>query len=435
MELDEQEQNDDEADNGSTDTAMEDANPKTSRKNLCGRDNGGDTDMGAGSREFLHTLKEIIRVNDPAILVLVETRLSGVQADKFCDSIGFDGKTRAEAIGFRGGIWVFWRKSIVELKQIDIHQQVVSLEVERSNEDRWLFSAIYASPNPANREELWNRLLNLKSFVDCPWLLMGDFNETASLDERTGNSDGMRKRCDNFQSWIDGMKLIELGFSGPKFTWSRGRDPHTRTSARLDRGLCNIEWREAYLEASIRHLPMNQSDHAPLLLRSNGVSMRDPNNRPFRFQAAWMLHCEFQEFVAEHWQYGADLPSALENLVVHLNTWNKDVFGNLFRRRNRLWRRIEGAQAKLCFHASVGLMRLEQELRSELDVVLDQIHTFWVQKARSDTLRDGDRNTKFFHSCAVVRRRRNKIDSLADANGNWVDDPRELKEMDSPYYF
>ena len=34
-------------------------------------------------------------------------------------------------------------------------------------------------------------------------------------------------------------------------------------------------------------------------------------------------------------------------------------------------------------------------------------------------LRDGDRNTKFFHSKASHRRRRNYITKLRDATGNW----------------
>ncbi|KAL8151674.1 hypothetical protein V2J09_021482 [Rumex salicifolius] len=105
---------------------------------------------------------------------------------------------RAEVVGFRGGIWAMWRKEIVELVQVDIQQQVVSLEVRRGNEDRWIFSAIYASPTPADREEVWNRLLDLKSSVNCPWLLMGDYDETASLEERIGSSDGMRRLSDQF---------------------------------------------------------------------------------------------------------------------------------------------------------------------------------------------------------------------------------------------
>ncbi|KAL8159829.1 hypothetical protein V2J09_001366 [Rumex salicifolius] len=355
----------------------------------------------AGSREFMITLKELIRIHNPAILVLVETRLSGRQMDKIYDTLGFDGVARAEAVGFRGGIWVLWRKAMVNLKQIATHHQSVTVEVERNGEDNWLFSAIYASPSPQNMEELWTHLLGMKGDNLKPWLLMRDFNETSSLEERTGESDNLR----------------------------RGRDAQTRTAARLDRGLCNFDRRCSFDEASIKHLARNQSDHSPLLLSSNGFLRSNPRNMPFKFQAAWLMHNEFQSFVAGHWETDKELPSALANLAFHLDAWNRDVFGNLFRRRDRFWRRIEGVQKKLCIRSSRSLLCLDRELRHELDSVLDQIQVFWVQKARTDVLRDGDQNTKFFHTCAVVRRKRNKIEGLFDDQGIWHDDPVELQRM------
>ncbi|KAL8150347.1 hypothetical protein V2J09_020155 [Rumex salicifolius] len=133
MELDDEGQTGIDRDGGSFDAMMEDSDPKTSGEVVCSRLQGGDTEMGqgydqdniniitwnvqgAGSREFMITLKELIRIHNPAILVMVETRLSGRQADKVRDTIGFDGVARAEAIGFQGGIWVLWRKAMVNLK-------------------------------------------------------------------------------------------------------------------------------------------------------------------------------------------------------------------------------------------------------------------------------------------------------------------------------
>ena len=33
----------------------------------------------------------------------------------------------------------------------------------------------------------------------------------------------------------------------------------------------------------------------------------------------------------------------------------------------------------------------------------------------------GDRNTKYYHTSTIVRRKRNKIEMLKDEDGRWVD--------------
>ena len=43
-----------------------------------------------------------------------------------------------------------------------------------------------------------------------------------------------------FSLLIDDLRLVNLGFSGSCFTWSRGNDAHTFKGARLDRALCSM---------------------------------------------------------------------------------------------------------------------------------------------------------------------------------------------------
>ncbi|KAJ8421609.1 hypothetical protein Cgig2_021851 [Carnegiea gigantea] len=66
--------------------------------------------QGAGSREFLHTLKELIRKYSPTLLALVKTKFSFSVAGAVCNKLKFEGQFRMEATGFSGVIWVLWRK-------------------------------------------------------------------------------------------------------------------------------------------------------------------------------------------------------------------------------------------------------------------------------------------------------------------------------------
>lgn len=57
--------------------------------------------QGVGNK--VPIIRELVRINKPLVLVLVEMHLSGDQAQKFCDRIGFTGQKRVEAQGFSRG--------------------------------------------------------------------------------------------------------------------------------------------------------------------------------------------------------------------------------------------------------------------------------------------------------------------------------------------
>lgn len=77
--------------------------------------------QGARKLAFMATFKEIVRINKPNVVALVETHLSGKKAQRVCDRIGFSDQTRVEAQGFSGGIWLFWRREEVTVNPIEVH--------------------------------------------------------------------------------------------------------------------------------------------------------------------------------------------------------------------------------------------------------------------------------------------------------------------------
>jgi hypothetical protein len=58
----------------------------------------------------------------------------------------------------------------------------------------------------------------------------------------------------------------------------------------------------------------------------------------------------------------------------------------------------------------------------------------WLQRSCIDWLREGDRNTKFFHQKAVWRARRNKITKLRDSDGVTQTVPTEMQRMAVSYF-
>ncbi|KAJ8437791.1 hypothetical protein Cgig2_013710 [Carnegiea gigantea] len=224
----------------------------------------------ARSREFLYTLKEFIRKYSPKVLALVETKINGNTADTICNKLKSNGRFCVEANGFSGGIWVLWHKHEVQLNIVTSSEQYITMLVSHNSGETWLFSTIYANPYESQREELWTDMEDFSHTHTTPWLLAGDFNKTRNMEERRNYSEGLQRRCTKFDHWIENNGLMDLGYTGPPFTWNRGSNPATGKSARLDRALCNRQWRLRFEEARVRHLLQNNSDHCPLLISLYG---------------------------------------------------------------------------------------------------------------------------------------------------------------------
>lgn len=85
-------------------------------------------------------------------------------------------------------------------------------------------------------------------------------------------------------------------------------------------------------------------------------------------------------------------------------SWNKDHFGNLFHRKKRIQARIKGIQDGLSI-----LVELENKLRLKYAKVAKIEKEYWAMKARILWLVKEDRNTSFYHTSALVRRKYNHI--------------------------
>lgn len=67
-------------------------------------------------------------------------------------------------------------------------------------------------------------------------------------------------------------------------------------------------------------------------------------------------------------------------------------------------------------------------------MLLLQKELLWLQKSRNDWLGAGDGNIKFSLTLMLVRRRRNKIESLQNDQVVWVEDREALKNMALNFY-
>ncbi|XP_019184648.1 PREDICTED: uncharacterized protein LOC109179603 [Ipomoea nil] len=306
-------------------------------------DPGGDAadldSTGAGGRDFHRVLKQLIRTYRPS-LGLVEPKVSGDQANKICTKLGYEDWVRVEAVGFSGGIWVLWNKPL-DISVKYTHPQFILLQVAENGGTPWTMAVVYGSPVQHLRRRLWMELQAQKRSILGPWIAAGDFNAVTCEGETHNYSAFSPQRSVDFADWIYSEGLVDMGFSGARLTWMRGSEPEK--GARLDRALCNVEWRHRFPEATVRHLPRVASDHTPILLHSDGRGgPRGPDT--FRFQAAWLTNDSFKEVIHKTWAPGHALQRNIAMVRDELTVWNREVFGNIEGRKMNLLARIGGIQ-------------------------------------------------------------------------------------------
>ncbi|XP_041011395.1 uncharacterized protein LOC121255185 [Juglans microcarpa x Juglans regia] len=65
-------------------------------------------------------------------------------------------------------------------------------------------------------------------------------------------------------------------------------------------------------------------------------------------------------------------------------------------------------------------------LQKEFDASLEEVDLKWCQRAKQKWLKDGNRNTKFFHKCASVKKQKNLIQKLQTKVGQILTNPDDI---------
>ncbi|XP_050242062.1 uncharacterized protein LOC126691020 [Quercus robur] len=339
----------------------------------------------------------------------METRVGGERAKELIDRLPFDGEIHTDSMGYAGGLWVLWNSDRVEVSSLaNIEQEIHIMVKVRFSNASWLFSTVYASPRNVERQVLWNNLMEVAGLHNLPWVIAGDFNEPLLDDDKFGGRAVSVNRSLLFKECPDKCSMLDIGFSGPRFTWTNKREVQALIQERINRFFVNPSWCLLYPEARVTHLTRSHSDHCPVLLemlpRVNGAK-----KRPFRFQTCWLLDATFPSIVSQAWEGGNGLADALDLFSRKAAVWNKFHFGSIFTRKKNLMARINGIQRVVANNPSNFLLNLEKDLLKELDLVLNQEEELWALKSRVNWMIQGDRNTAFYHVSTLVRRKRNQI--------------------------
>ncbi|GJY77569.1 hypothetical protein Tco_0483370 [Tanacetum coccineum] len=119
----------------------------------------------------------------------------------------------------------------------------------------------------------------------------------------------------------------------------------------------------------------------------------------------------------------------LKNLKKHLNGLNWKN-GNLYKRVADLKEDLKLAQANVEAHPHDNQIKIKavEILNNYQEAVMDEEKLLY-QQAKVEWLREGDRNSAFFHKVVKSNKHKNRILSVLDANGNEVEGDKIVVEF------
>ena len=238
----------------------------------------------------------------------------------------------------------------------------------------------------------------------------------------------------DFRDTLNVCGLKDLGFSGLPWTYDNRKSGGRNVKVRLDRGVATRSWLNRFFDASVTHLTSPCSDHCPLLLRVVLEQGRSAGARQAYYEIMWERDATLDERVQSAWSNGVthgDLGvvySALNGVLSALKSWSACHFGSVRKELERLRMQLASQQG-----AGMDSTDIRETIRS-MNELLYREEMLWLQRSRVSWLKEGDRNTKFFHQRAARRARKNKIRQLKQADGTWTSETGCMAGMINNYF-
>lgn len=68
---------------------------------------------------FQNHVRELARIHNSALLLIMETILGGERAKEITGRLPFDGTIHTDTVGFAGGLWLLWNSDLLEVVQLE----------------------------------------------------------------------------------------------------------------------------------------------------------------------------------------------------------------------------------------------------------------------------------------------------------------------------
>jgi len=214
-------------------------------------------------------------------LFLAKTWLEEARLGSICDSLQFGHYFGVSRITRGGGLAIFWKLGF-NLDVESSSQNHIDVVINKGKADAWRFTGIYGAPETHLRLVFWDLIRGLYRQCSLPWLCGGDFNEILKSHEKSGGRLRPQGQIDQFREVLDECNLIDLGYSGNKFTWSKSYPNGGMVWERLDKAVGSVDWYDLYPATCVQTLTCVSFDHSLICIRLEWIVVK--SSRPWRFE-------------------------------------------------------------------------------------------------------------------------------------------------------
>ncbi|XP_060968361.1 uncharacterized protein LOC133035936 [Cannabis sativa] len=322
------------------------------------------------------------------------------------------------------------QKERLEKEETDKRTNLQRLIRERaSGHFNWRLFAVYGPHYDRDKTNFWEMLTHKVSACDRPWVVMGDLNCILNNEEKMGGKKVTSSDTRWLEDFLQDTGGVDLRFKGCQFTWQNKRFNGGLIRERLDRCIGSYDWSSAFPSAGILNFQIMISDHAPILFDT--FMFKSKGFIPFLFYDAWSREDSCRDEICKAWSKvprggTRSLLKNFDNIRRALQKWRKEKVGDLDQRISTLENRLQWIQRQ---QITEEFCREEFLIQDQLQETWRKKESMWSQKSRELWLKLEDRSTRFFHTAASVRRRRNQVWHLQDKDGNMKDNTREISEV------
>ncbi|XP_071902586.1 uncharacterized protein [Coffea arabica] len=225
---------------------------------------------------------------------------------------------------------------------------------------------------------------------------MGDFNDICSNGEKWGGRERSEGSFRDFNNFIAENELVDIRFVGVPWTWCNTWEGEREVKERLDRCLRSVGWMQIYENVTCEHIETEASDHCLLMVDTKPQQRR--GKQRFFFDHRWAK--------------------------------NKATEGNAKVKIQEIKEQLKTAREA----DELRTKGVITNLKLQLSKAYKDEELYWSQKSRSRWLKEGDKNTAYFHQSVMAKRKRNRINILQKTDGEWCRSDQEIEEEMCKHY-